>query len=89
MIGGDKMDLNEKQKTTYEAVSAQIKAAPEACLDEISHIISYVVYRYEQQNEEFNEETKEAIREVEEMEKNPSLGKTYTDVDQMMKELLA
>ena len=83
------MDLNEKQKTTYEAVSEQIKAAPEACLDEISHIISYVVYRYEQQNEEFNEETKEAIREVEEMEKNPSLGKTYTDVDQMMKELLA
>ena len=83
------MDLNEKQKTTYEAVSAQIKAAPEACLDEISHIISYVVYRYEQQNEELNEGAKEAIREVEEMEKNPSLGKTYTDVDQMMKELLA
>jgi DNA-damage-inducible protein J len=38
---------------------------------------------------DLNEESKEAIREVEEMEKDPSLGKTYTDVDQMMKELLA
>lgn len=36
-----------------------------------------------------NEETLEAMREVERMKKDPSLGKTYTDVDAMMKELLA
>jgi DNA-damage-inducible protein J len=36
-----------------------------------------------------NAETMEAIREVQEMKKNPSLGKSYTDVDEMMKELLA
>jgi len=36
-----------------------------------------------------NAETLEALREVEEMKKNPSLGKSYTDVDAMMKELLA
>lgn len=36
-----------------------------------------------------NAETMAALREVEEMKKNPSLGKSYTDVDQMMKELLA
>lgn len=36
-----------------------------------------------------NAETAAALREVEEMKKNPSLGKAYTDVDQMMKELLA
>lgn len=35
-----------------------------------------------------NEETLAAIQEVRQMKKNPSLGKTYTDVDEMMKELL-
>ena len=36
-----------------------------------------------------NAETLEAMEEVKRMKKNPSLGKSYTDVDQMMKELLA
>lgn len=36
-----------------------------------------------------NEETIEALREVEEMKKNPNYGKKYTNVDEMMKELLA
>ena len=36
-----------------------------------------------------NADTMAAIEEVAQMKKNPSLGKTYTDVDQMMKELLA
>lgn len=35
-----------------------------------------------------NAETLEALKEVQEMKKNPSLGKTYTDVDFMMEELL-
>ena len=35
-----------------------------------------------------NAETKEAIEEVRQMKKNPSLGKTYTDVDEMMRELV-
>ena len=35
-----------------------------------------------------NAETMAALREVAEMKKNPSLGKSYTDVDQMMRELL-
>ena len=74
---------------SYEAVLEQVKNAPEACLDEISQIISYVVYRYEKENEEFNDVTKAALEEVEQMKKNPSLGKSYTDVDQMMQELLA
>lgn len=33
-----------------------------------------------------NEETREAIEEVQQMKKNPSIGKSYTDVDEMMKE---
>ena len=36
-----------------------------------------------------NSETVEAFEEVKMMKANPSLGKTYTDVDAMMKELLA
>jgi DNA-damage-inducible protein J len=36
-----------------------------------------------------NAETLEAIEEVKRMKKDPSLGKGYTDVDQMMKELLS
>jgi DNA-damage-inducible protein J len=36
-----------------------------------------------------NAETLAAMREVELMEQNPSVGKNYTDVKQMMKELLA
>ncbi|MGN1014102.1 MAG: type II toxin-antitoxin system RelB/DinJ family antitoxin [Butyricicoccus sp.] len=35
-----------------------------------------------------NAETIEALREVEQMKKFPEMGKTYTDVDAMMKELL-
>lgn len=35
-----------------------------------------------------NDETLEAIREVQEMKKDSSIGKTYTDVDEMMRELL-
>ena len=35
-----------------------------------------------------NEETIEAFKEVDEMKKNPSIGKSYTDVDKMMEDLL-
>ena len=34
-----------------------------------------------------NAETQEAIRAVKQMKADPTLGKTYTDVDEMMKEL--
>lgn len=36
-----------------------------------------------------NTETLEAMNEVEQMKANPNLGKTYSDVDQMMEELLS
>ncbi len=35
-----------------------------------------------------NAETIEAIQEAKKMKANPNLGKTYSDVDQMMEELL-
>ena len=36
-----------------------------------------------------NTETVQAIQEVRQMKADPTLGKTYTNVDQMMEELLA
>lgn len=36
-----------------------------------------------------NEETKEAMEEVRQMKLDPSIGKSYTDIDEMMKELLS
>ncbi len=74
---------------SYEAVLEQVKTAPEACLEEISQIINYVVYRYKKESEEFNAVSKAALEEVEQMKKNPSLGKSYTNIDAMMQELLA
>jgi len=35
-----------------------------------------------------NEETKKALEEVQKMKLDPSTGKTYTDVDAMMEDLL-
>ena len=39
--------------------------------------------------EQSNQETREALEDVRRMKADPSLGKTYTDVDEMMRELLA
>ena len=36
-----------------------------------------------------NKETIEAFKEVDKMKKNSAIGKTYTDVDKMMEDLLA
>ncbi len=36
-----------------------------------------------------SKETLEAIEEVKQMKENSFMGKSYTDVDEMMKELLA
>ena len=36
-----------------------------------------------------NSETISAINEVQQMKQNPSLGKAYTDIDGMMKDLLS
>ncbi len=39
-------------------------------------------------SEKPNAETEEALREVRRMKADPSMGKVYSDVDDMMKELL-
>lgn len=44
---------------------------------------------FELKGESPNEETRKAIEEVRLMEENPNIGKSYTDVDEMFKELLS
>jgi len=51
--------------------------------------IYYRGFPFDVRMETLNEETKAALEEVEQMKKDPSIGKAYTDVDEMMKELLA
>ena len=46
-------------------------------------------YSFEISGDVPNAETVEAIKEVKRMKADPSLGKTYSNVDQMMEELLA
>lgn len=50
--------------------------------------IRYNGFPFELRLDTPNAETMAAIQEVEQMKQNPSLGKTYTDVEEMMKELL-
>lgn len=51
--------------------------------------IYYRGFPFDVRIETFNEEMKAAFEEVEQMKKDPSIGKAYTDVDEMMKELLS
>ena len=46
---------------SYEAVLTQVKSVPEACLEDISNYIDYVVSRYEQKK---NQEEKEPSPEL-------------------------
>ena len=75
---------------SYDILENEIRTLPESYISEISQFIVYLKLKdHFAHYEEFNEETKSALQEVVEMKKNPSLGKSYSDVDEMMKELLA
>ena len=50
--------------------------------------IRYNGFPFELRIDKPNAETIAAIQEVQQMKQDPSLGKTYTDVEEMMKELL-
>ena len=73
---------------SYEAVLEQVKNAPEACLDEISQIISYVVYRYEKENEEPTPQLASAMLEALQISGDSSV-KGYTDTKELFEDLNA
>ena len=81
-------------------MDTELKRQAEAMLSEMGlnmttamNIFFYFVVRqgkipFEISLNQPNAETLEAMEEVEAMKKNPLLGKTYTNVDDMMRELL-
>lgn len=71
-------------RDTYNAYKSIVARGGENVKGNIIRYMKSVI-----QYETPNAETIAAIEEVKEMKKNPSLYKGYTDVDEMMKDLLS
>lgn len=76
---------------SLELLEKKLRTLPKESFEEVDEFFDFILYRFEQEEarEEPNDETLEALREVEEMKADPSKGKSYDDVDAMMKDLLA
>lgn len=76
---------------SLELLEKKLRTLPEDSFDEVDEFFDFILFRFEKESsqDDLNEETKAALREVEEMKADPSKGKSYTDVDTMMQELLA
>ena len=76
---------------SLELLEQKLRTLPEDSFDEVDEFFDFILFRFEKERsqDDLNEETKAALREVEEMKADPSKGKSYTDVDTMMQELLA
>ena len=76
---------------SLELLEKKLRTLPKESFEEVDEFFDFILYRFEQEEarEELNDETLEALREVEEMKADPSKGKSYDDVDAMMKDLLA
>ena len=74
-----------------EQLEQKLRTLPEDSFDEVDEFFDFILFRFEKEcsQDDLNEETRAALREVEEMKADPSKGKSYTDVDTMMQELLA
>ncbi len=76
---------------SLELLEQKLRTLPEDSFGEVDEFFDFILFRFEKESsqDDLNEETKAALREVEEMKADPSKGKSYTDVDTMMQELLA
>lgn len=76
---------------SLELLEQKLRTLPEDSFDEVDEFFDFILFRSEKESsqDDLNEETKAALREVDEMKADPSKGKSYTDVDTMMQELLA
>lgn len=76
---------------SLELLEQKLRMLPEDSFDEVDEFFDFILFRFEKESyqDDLNEETKAVLREVEEMKADPSKGKSYTDVDTMMQELLA
>ena len=69
----------------------KLRTLPEQSFEEVDEFFNYILFKFSKKdkNEELPLETKAALDEVRDMKKYPDLYKSYTDVDEMMKELLS
>lgn len=76
---------------SLELLEQKLRMQPEDSFDEVDEFFDFILFRFEKESskDDLNEETKAVLREVEEMKADSSKGKSYTDVDTMMQELLA
>ena len=78
--------LKQESQTLFESLGLNLSTAVNIFLRQAvrEQAIPFQISAYDP-----NTETIEAIREVQRMKIDPNIGKTYSDVDQMMKELLS
>ena len=84
------LDLTKNDFEQFAELCYKMDSSPDKVLtDVVKDCLITQSISYEIKPETSNQETLEAIQEVEEVRKNPSQYKFYSDVDTMMKEILA
>ena len=71
----------------FQVAIAYFESLILCCIASVTMNTEYIADKMEER-EVPNRETREAIDEVQRMKADPTMGKTYTDVDEMMKDLL-
>lgn len=71
----------------FQVAIAYFESLILCCIASVTMNTEYIADKMEE-SEISNRETREAIKEVQRMKTDPTMGKTYTDVDEMMKDLL-
>lgn len=71
----------------FQVAIAYFESLILCCIASVTMNAEYIADQMEER-EVPNRETREAIEEVQRMKADPTMGKTYTDVDEMMKDIL-
>ena len=87
MIIHKEIDLNKPLSDEQIKMLEALKTRPDQPDEDCPELTEEQMSKLVRVLEEPNKETKEAIEEVKRMKADPSLGKTYTDFDDMMRNL--
>ena len=79
-------EVKQQASEIFDALGMDMTTAVNVYLRQA---IRYKGFHFELKVDVPYEETLEAIQDVQQMKNNPLMGKSYTDVDDMMKELLS
>ena len=81
--------INDSIKANAEKVFSKLGLTPTTAITLFyNQVIRTNSIPFELKVDEPNDETIEALKELEEMEKDPKKGKTYNNVDELMEDLL-